>query len=269
MILRKIINQKLKEFEIEEFIKDSLKIVGLSHVKLQMTPLGEKIIIYTSRPGLIVGRKGQSIRKLTVTLKKRFNLENPQIEINEVENVNLDAAIVAERIANSLEKYGPMRFKAIGHKAIESVMGSGAFGIEILISGKIPSARAKRWRFYEGYLKKCGDTASTGVRTAYAAAQLKSGTVGIQVRIMPPELVLPDKITLIKDQQDSDAQKSSVASSSSQSSINSDSKAEDKQGSDEKVHKKPKRQRKAKPKDVSKDANQGSSVAEEPSTQTE
>ena len=196
MILRKVVDQKLKEFEIQEFIQGNLKRVGLSHIKLQMTPLGEKIIIFASRPGLIVGRKGQNIRKLTLTLKKKFNLENPQIEINEIENLNLNVNIVAERIANSLEKFGPVRFKAIGHKAMEGVMQAGALGVEILVSGKIPSSRAKRWRFYQGYLKKCGDIALTGVHTAYASAQLKSGTVGIQVRIMPPDTVLPDKVTL-------------------------------------------------------------------------
>jgi small subunit ribosomal protein S3 len=199
MILRKVVDQKLKEFEIQEFIQSSLKRVGLSHIKLQMTPLGEKIVIFASRPGLIVGRKGQNIRKLTTTLKKKFNLENPQIEISEIENINLNANIIAERIANSLEKFGPVRFKAIGHKAMESVMQSGALGVEILITGKIPSSRAKRWRFYQGYLKKCGDIALTGVDTAYASAQLKSGIVGIQVRIMPPDTVLPDSIIFKSD----------------------------------------------------------------------
>ena len=190
MIVRKIVDQQLKEFEIQEYVCDSLKRVGLSGVKLQMTPMGEKIIISASRPGMIVGRKGQSIRRLTSTLKRKFNLENPQIEINEIQDVNVDANIIAERIANSLEKFGPMRFKAIGHKAMEDVMNAGALGIEILISGKIPSSRAKKWRFYQGYLKKSGTVATEGVKTAYRAAQLKSGTVGIQVRIMPPDTVL-------------------------------------------------------------------------------
>ena len=79
------------------------------------------------------------------------------------------------------------------------VMGSGALGVEIIISGKIPSARARNWRFYSGYLKKCGDLALTGVDTAYARAELKSGTVGIKVKIMPPDIKLPDKIKLTKE----------------------------------------------------------------------
>lgn len=196
MIEKKILAEKIKRFEIQEYVRNNLKRVGLSDTKLQMTPLGEKVIIYASRPGLIVGRKGQSIKRLTNTLKKKFNLENPQIEINEVENINFDANIVAERIANSLEKFGSARFKGVGHKAMEDVMNAGALGIEILISGKVPSSRAKRWRFYQGFLKKSGDVAVTQVRTAYAQAQLKSGTLGIQVRIMPPDILLPDKIKI-------------------------------------------------------------------------
>ena len=199
MSTRKIVNQKIKEFQIQEFVKESLNQVGLSNTKLQMTPLGEKIIIAASRPGLIVGRKGQSIKKLTQTLKKKFGLENPQIEINEVEAPNLDANIVAERISNSLERFGSQRFKGVGHKCMEDVMNAGALGIEILISGKVPSSRAKRWRFYQGYLKKSGDIAIEGVRKAYTDAQLKTGTVGIQVRIMPPDLTLPDTITFKKE----------------------------------------------------------------------
>ncbi len=78
------------------------------------------------------------------------------------------------------------------------VLDSGALGIEILISGKIPSARAKSWRFYSGYLKKCGDIA-LGVRRAYTSAQLKTGIVGIKVSIMPSDLKLPDDVKLLKE----------------------------------------------------------------------
>jgi small subunit ribosomal protein S3 len=166
------------------------------------TPLGEKIVIYASRPGLIVGRKGQNIKDLTKTLKKRFGLENPQIEISEVEDINLDANIVAERITDSLERFGSQKFKGIGHKTMESVMQAGALGIEILVSGKIPSSRAKSWRFYSGYLKKCGDISIVGVDKAHAQAKLKTGVVGIKVSIMPPGTILPDKVELIEEKEE-------------------------------------------------------------------
>jgi len=202
MIERQIVASNVKELEIQEYITSVLKNLGQSHIKLQKTPLGEKIIIHASRPGLIVGRKGANIKKLTEDLKAKFKLENPQIEINEVEVPDLDAQIVAERIAGSLEKFGTQRFKGIGHRVMADVVAAGALGIEILITGKIPSSRSKRWRFYQGYLKKCGDVAITGVRKAYAVANLKTGTVGIQVRIMPPDLVLPDNIKLVEEKKE-------------------------------------------------------------------
>lgn len=196
MIERKFVAQKIKEFQIEEYITQTLKNVGHSHTKMIKTPLGEKIVIYTSRPGLIVGRKGQNIKQLTKTLKKRFNMENPQIEISEVNNPNLDAKIIAEKIVDALEKFGSQKFKAIGHKVMTDVMKAGALGIEIVVSGKVPSARAKSWRFYQGYLKKCGDIASS-VRKTNAQAHLKTGVIGVKVSIMPPDIKLPDDIRIV------------------------------------------------------------------------
>lgn len=197
MIERKFVAQKIKEFQLEEYITQSLKNVGHSHTKMIKTPLGEKIIIYASRPGLIVGRRGQNIKHLTKALKKKFELENPQVEISEVESPNLDANIVAEKIVDALEKFGSEKFKAIGHKIMTDVMNAGALGIELVISGKVPSARAKSWRFYSGYLKKSGDVA-LGVKEADAQAQLKTGIIGIKVRIMPPDIKLPDDIKLVE-----------------------------------------------------------------------
>ena len=199
MIERKFVAQKLKEYSIQEYIRNTLRNVGHSHTKVQNTPLGEKIIIYASRPGLIVGRKGQNIKNLTKALKERFGLENPQIEISEVTDVNLDPINIAERIVSSLERYGTARFKGVGHKVMASVLASGALGIEILISGKIPSARARTWRFYQDYLKTCGDAAIEGVRKAHAVAKLKTGIIGVKVSIMPKDIVLPDTITLVKE----------------------------------------------------------------------
>ena len=175
MIERKFVAQKIKEYEIQEYLSSSLKNVGHSHTKMVKTPLGEKIIIFASRPGLVVGRKGENIKKLTYTLKKRFNLENPQIEISEIENPNLDAQIVAEKICSTLERYGSKRFKGVMHQAMENTLKAGALGIEIILSGKVPGARAKSWRVNGGYLKKCGDSALKGVKIAHSIAKLKSG----------------------------------------------------------------------------------------------
>lgn len=197
MIERKFVAENLKEFQIEEYMRSILGKAGISYIKLQRTPLGEKIIVCASRPGIIVGKSGSNIAKLTKDLKERFHLDNPQIELLEAESPMTDANIVAESIANSLERFGTARFKGIGHKAMSDIMNAGARGVEILISGKVPSSRAKTWRFYMGYLKKSGDVAVSGVHTAYSQAKLKTGIVGVQVRIMPSTTALPDDVTYI------------------------------------------------------------------------
>ncbi|MBT5740107.1 30S ribosomal protein S3, partial [Candidatus Woesearchaeota archaeon] len=199
MIEREFIAQKTKEYYIKKFVGTKLDKAGVSSIRLKKIPLGEKIIIETSRPSLIVGSKGANIKELTRALKKEFKLENPQIEINEVKNIFLDPAIVAERIAYSLERFGSARFKGIGHKTMENVVNAGALGVEIIISGKIPSTRARNWRFYQGYLKKCGDIAVHGVKHAQTSALLKSGIIGIKVSIMPPDIVLPDHVEILEE----------------------------------------------------------------------
>jgi len=202
MIEREFINQKTKEYYIKQYVRNKLsKVGGISAIKLKKIPLGEKIIISSSKPSLIVGSKGSNIKDLTKELKTQFNLENPQIEINEVRDLYLDAQIVAEKVTSALERFGSQRFKSIGHKVMENVIKSGALGVELIISGKIPSSRAKSWRFYQGYLKKCGDLSVSGVRKAQASALLKSGIVGVKVAIMPPDLILPDKIEILSEPQ--------------------------------------------------------------------
>ncbi len=198
MIERTFIAQRTREYFIRKYVKDKLGNVGISSITVKKIPLGEKIVINTSRPSLIVGSKGSNIRSLTKALKDKFKLENPQIEINEIKNIFLDANVVAERIVSSLERFGSARFKGIGHKTMENVMNAGALGVEITVSGKVPSARARSWRFYTGYLKKCGDVALS-VCTAKKSALLKSGIIGIKVSIMPPDIVLPDKTTILEE----------------------------------------------------------------------
>ena len=196
MIERNILKQKIKEYQVKDFLETELFGAGFSKAEIKRTPLGEKIIVHTSRPGMVVGRSGKNIKDLTETLKTRFNLDNPQIEINEIKKTSLDANLMAEKIAISLQRFGSNRFKNIIHKAAEEIMRSGAKGVEILLSGKVPSARARRWRISQGYLKKCGEPALVNVDVSYKVAKIKAGVVGIIVKIMPPNVVLPDHMEI-------------------------------------------------------------------------
>lgn len=197
MIERKFIAEKFKELLVQEYISDVIGRTKYSHVEIKRTPLGDKIIIYTSRPGLIVGKKGENIKLLTDKLKNDFNMENPQIGVSEIKNPHLDAKTVAEYIVSTLERFGPKRFKSVGYKALQSIMNAGAMGAEISIGGRgVPSSRSRTTKFYAGYLKKCGDVSDSQVDIAQGIANLKSGTVGIKVSILPPNTILPDTINI-------------------------------------------------------------------------
>ena len=191
---RNVIKFKKDEFSIREYIKDSLGKGKVSRVKIEYTPVGEKIIISTSKPGLVIGRQGEKIDELTRYLKTKFSLENPHVEIDEIRKPELDAQIMGDEIALSLEKFGPLKFKVIAYKALQKIMRAGALGTEIRLGGKLPSSRAKSWRFAQGYLKKTGESAKA-VDRAQSIAQTKPGTVGVKVSILLPEAV-KDKISI-------------------------------------------------------------------------
>ncbi len=194
MIEKKIVREKFLEFKIKTYLLNRMSDVPIKEVTLEKTPLGERITIETPTPGLVIGRGGSNIAKLTEEVKERFNLESPQIKISDVKNPNLSAAVVAKRIANNLRNYGSTRFKLTGYKNVDLVMKAGAAGVEIVLSGKLPSARAKSWRFVGGVVKKTGYHSDFYVDKATESVCLKSGVVGIKVRIMHKDVPLPDKI---------------------------------------------------------------------------
>jgi small subunit ribosomal protein S3 len=192
---RKIVKFKKEEFAIKEKIKEILGKGKVSRVRIEYTPIGEKIVVTTDKPGLVIGRKGEKIEELTLMLKNNFKFENPRIDIEEIKNPNLDAQLIADDIALSLEKLGPLKFKVIAYKNLQRIMNAGALGAEIVLGGKLPSSRAKTWRFSQGYLRKVGDTAKV-VERARAIANTRPGTVGVKVSILAPDAKLADLIKL-------------------------------------------------------------------------
>jgi len=195
---KKFVKFKEEELGIKEYIKRSMGKGRISDVLIEYTPVGEKIIVATNRPGLVIGRKGEKINELTKTLKKRFNLDNPHIEIRDIVDSNLDAQLVADSIALNLERRGSLKFKLIAYRMLKDIMSSKALGAEIVLSGKLPSDRARTWRFTQGYLKKTGEPAKV-VNIAQAQSRTAQGGVGVKVSILPPNAVIHDKIVVDED----------------------------------------------------------------------
>ncbi len=192
---KKFVAFKKEELGVKEYVKKSLGKGKISSITVEYTPVGEKIIIATSKPGLVIGRRGEKVDELTKVIKKKFHFDNPHIEIKEIKEPLLDAQLVADEIAVALEREGSLRFKVIAYKMLQEIMKAGALGVEIVLSGKLPSERARSWRFAQGYLKKTGDPAKV-VDKAISQAKTIPGVVGIKVAILPPHAVIHDKINI-------------------------------------------------------------------------
>lgn len=197
MIEKKFVSLKKQEFKIKEYIKNNFDWV--SSVKVERTPIGEKIIIKSAKPNLILGKRGENLSNLVEVLKKKFQLENPQIDVQPIDNLFLDANSVAEYIKKALEKFGPLSFKIVAYRTLDKIKEAGALGAEIRLSGKLPSERAKTWPFSFGYLKKSGGYRDKIVDYAVTQAFTKPGVIGIKVSIVKPGVFLPDKIE-VKDE---------------------------------------------------------------------
>jgi small subunit ribosomal protein S3 len=190
-VVKHFISESKKKTEIDEFLQKKLERAGYGGVTISKTPLGTHIVIYAMRPGLVIGRGGGTIRELASFLEEKFNIPNPQISVSEMEIPELNAFVVASRVASALQR--GVHFRRSGYWALNRVMEAGALGAEIIISGKLRTDRSRYEKFRAGYLPKCGEPALKYMRKAEVPVQLKPGTLGVKVRIMPPDAEFPDK----------------------------------------------------------------------------
>ncbi|MGA3405731.1 MAG: 30S ribosomal protein S3 [Candidatus Bathyarchaeia archaeon] len=185
------VKENARRAEIDEYLSQELKRAGYSKVEMAKTPLGTRIVIYASKPGLVIGRRGQSIRDLTAMLEERFGVENPQISVATLEIPELDPKVVASQIASALQR--GIHFRRAAYWALQRTIEAGAVGVEIAIRGKLTTDRARYEKYKSGYLPSVGDAVSRIVRTAVVDTQLKQGLFGISVKLMPPNVSLPDR----------------------------------------------------------------------------
>lgn len=180
---------------IERFLKSEIDKIGYSGIDVQKTPLSTRIVLRVEKPPLVIGRKGDRINKLTTTLREKFGIEDPMIDVQGVENPYLDANIVAREIATSIEK--GMDPRRVARSAVDAVMNHGATGIQIILSGKLvgKGERGRTEKFHKGYMKKSGDPFKS-VRVGKVQTLLKQGVIGVVVRILPPNIRFPDDITI-------------------------------------------------------------------------
>ncbi len=193
-LAKHFIEQGIKLMQINEYLRSELVRAGFAGVDIQKTPLGVRITLKTSRPGLVIGKGGKRIQEITDILQERYGLELPQIEVEEVANPDLDAQIMAERLAYSLDR--GRHYRRAGYYILRKVMDAGAKGVEIIISGKVTSQRARTQIFRAGTMSKSGQPAQEGVDKGIAQCIQKSGTLGIIVKIMHADVKMGDEVKI-------------------------------------------------------------------------
>ena len=185
------VKENARRAEIDEFLSQELKRAGYSKVEMSKTPLGTRVVVYAAKPGLVIGRRGQSIRDLTAVLEQQFGVQNPQISVATLEAPELDPKVVASQIAMALQR--GIHFRRAAYWALQRTIEAGALGVEIVIRGKLTTDRARYEKYKSGYLPSVGEAIDRIVRFAVVDTQLKQGLFGIRVRIMPPNVSLPDR----------------------------------------------------------------------------
>ncbi len=194
---QQFIEDGLQRTQIDEFFADELGRAGYGGMDVAKTPMGTQIVLKAEKPGMVIGKGGKNIRKLTTTLEEEFNLEDPQVDVQEVEEPDLNAQIVADRLANALER--GWYFRKAGHTTIDRIMEAGAKGAEIVLSGKVTGARSRVEKFNRGYIKHNGEPAQEIVDHGQGVAVMKLGTIGVDVKIIPPDAKLPDDFEIYDD----------------------------------------------------------------------
>ncbi len=196
-VVKHFVDESVKKVAIDEFLRNELERAGYGGVDITKTPMGTHMVVYAMRPGLVIGRGGETIKDLARELEEKFQVANPQISVAEIEIPELNAYIVASRVASALKR--GVHFRRAAYWALNRVVEAGALGVEIVISGKLRTDRSRYEKFSAGYLPKSGNPALEHVRTAALHVQLKPGILGVKVQIMPSGIVFPDKISIIEE----------------------------------------------------------------------
>ncbi len=190
---RKFIKENTKRSLIKKFLLEEIEGAGFGGMSIQRTPIGTRINILVERPGMVIGKGGSKIKELTENIQNKFNVDNPQIEIQEAgASAPLNAQIMAEKLAEALER--GWHFRRAGHSTVRRIINAGAKGCQIIIAGKLTGSRHRTEKFTEGHVKYCGDIVKEIMDEGFATAKLKAGVLGVKVRIMKPDAKLPDEI---------------------------------------------------------------------------
>ena len=187
--IHKMIRRNVDRQLVREYLLKETERAGFGGLTFNRTPEGTKVTLQAEQVGRVIGRRGKVIHDLQRRLQEDFDLDNPQLEVEEIEESRTNAQVMASRLASSLER--GWFFRRAGHSTVQNIMDAGARGCIVILSGKITGARHRVEKFQKGHIKYCGETALELMDVGFSTAVKKLGTIGCTVRIMRPGTKLP------------------------------------------------------------------------------
>ena len=181
----------VEDHKIREYVKKKLFISGISKIEIERTAKFVKVNVYTAKPGLVIGKGGNLSEALKAELEKMINKE-VNLNIVEVKNVDTDAQLVAESIANQLERR--ISFRRAMKQSMQKAMKAGALGIKTAVSGRLGGADMARTEFYkEGTIPL--QTLRADIDYGFYEADTTYGKIGVKVWIYKGEILPTKKVT--------------------------------------------------------------------------
>ena len=175
------------DHDLRKFIKRKLKDASVSRISIERPSKKVNITIHTARPGIVIGKKGEDIEKLRFEVSKmvRMPINDVRININEVRKPELDAQLVAEGIAQQLERR--VMFRRAMKRAVTNTMRVGAEGIKVKVGGRLNGAEIARSEWYrEGRVPQ--HTLRADIDYGLAEAHTTYGVIGVKVWIFKGEV---------------------------------------------------------------------------------
>ena len=181
------VNNLHQDIKLRELIRKEAPRAGVSLIEIERIPGKVKIIVHTAKPGILIGRKGENVKRMRAKLEAEAG-KKIDLEIKEIKDPDTDARLVAENIAQQLERR--ISYQRAMKRAIQQAMRSGAEGIRVEVSGRLSGAEmARSINMREGRVPR--QTLRADIEYAVSEALTTYGRIGVKVWIYKGE-VLPD-----------------------------------------------------------------------------
>lgn len=188
----------LEDYKIRKFLKQKLYHAGISRIEIERSSKRVRLRVFTARPGIVIGKKGTEIAQLKNELEKKLSSQEVLIDIQEVRKPEIDAQLLAENVAQQIERR--VAFRRAMKRGVTSAMRFGALGVKIICSGRLGGAEMARREWYrEGRVPL--HTLRADIDYGFTEARTTYGIIGVKVFVFKGEILKKEQMELAAAEQ--------------------------------------------------------------------